>query len=554
METRPVQLTLIQPNLAPAKVLAHGPTITLGRATDCTVPIKDRYLSRKHAEIVMENGMWLLRDCGSVNGTMLNGTRVGLPVGLTPGDRITLGDSEVVFESADTSSHSQLIALDSDSHAKNLAIPLREIDDRARTGVLASLALQFIDDRSMDDVFEFILDRVVDLLHPSRAALALFGGDSTQAFQDVRLRRSNVDDSMDLYISRTLLHEVVEGRSVVSFVDASQDAKLAQAKSIVAQNIRSAVCAPLLIGDAVLGVLYLDFQAHRGAVTHDDVHLVAQIARFAAVKLETTRLREEAILKAKLDQELRTAYTIQSRLLPSELPRIDGYAFAGSSQPCRTVSGDYYDVVVRPDGRMYFIIADVSGKGITAALVMASVATAFNIFTRTDPTPADLVRELNVTLAPKTAPTKFVTLVVGVLDPNTGTVEFANAGHVWPLIVTSGGVDQLKVTDMVVGLFGHAKYRNQTVTLGDGDSIVLFTDGVTEAENLAEDQLGLDVIAEMIASMHGEGAPAILEAIATRVRDFVGDAPAGDDVTMLALTRIHGAPEPVITTAAFPKG
>jgi len=556
MEARPVQLTLIQPSLAPAKMSVHGPVITLGRATDCTVPIKDRYLSRRHAEIVLQGSDWLVRDLGSVNGTLLNGTRIGLPVALKAGDRIMLGDSEVIFESADAGSQSQLIALDSDSHAKNLAIPIREIDERARTGVLASLALQFIDDRSMDDVFEFILDRVMDLLHPSRAALALFG-DDRQNFQEVRLRRSDEDDSTDLFISRTLLGEVVEGRNVVSFVDTSQDEKLAQAKSIVAQNIRSAVCAPLLVGDAVLGVLYLDFQAHRGAVTHDDVHLVAQIARFAAVKLETTRLREEAILKAKMDEELRTAYTIQSRLLPAQLPAIEGYAFAGSNQPCRTVSGDYYDVVVRPDGRMYFIIADVSGKGITAALVMASVATAFNIFTRTDPTPADLVRELNATLAPKTAPTKFVTLVVGVLDPASGTVEFTNAGHVAPLVISSTGVAQLKTTDMVVGLFGHATYRNQRITLGDGDSIVLFTDGVTEAENEREDQLGLDPVAELVTSMHGEPASSILQRIAAHVRVFSGDTPAGDDVTMLAFTRIPGyagAPtQPGITTAVFTK-
>lgn len=556
METRPVHLTLLQPNLAPMKMSVHGPIITLGRATDCTVPIKDRYLSRRHAEIVLQDGVWVVHDLGSVNGTHLNGARIGLPVTLKPGDRIILGDSEVVFESGDASSQSQLIALDSDSHAKNLAIPIREIDERARTGVLASLALQFIDDRSMDDVFEFILDRVVDLLHPSRAALALFGNDR-QNFAEVRLRRSNQDDSTDLYISRTLLGEVVEGRNVVSFVDTTQDEKLAQAKSIVAQNIRSAVCAPLVVGDAVLGVLYLDFQAHRGAVTHDDVHLVAQIARFAAMKLETTRLREEAILKAKLDEELRTAYTIQSRLLPAELPVIEGYAFAGSNQPCRTVSGDYYDVVLRPNGRMYFIIADVSGKGITAALVMASVATAFNIFTRTDPTPADLVRELNATLAPKTAPTKFVTLVVGVLDPASGLVEFANAGHVAPLIISCDGVAQLKSTDMVVGLFAHAKYRNQSITLGEGDSIVLFTDGVTEAENGSEDQLGLDPVAELVTPMHGQAAPAILERIAAHVRAFAGDTPAGDDVTMLALTRIHGysAPsgQPGITTAVFTK-
>jgi serine phosphatase RsbU (regulator of sigma subunit) len=538
MEPRPIRLTVLQPNLAPIRVDTQEPLITLGRAVECTIPIKDRYLSRRHAEIEWASNEWIVRDCGSVNGTMLNGSRLGAPVALRPGDRIGLGDTEVVFEAGgEVSSQSKIIALDSDSHARNLAIPIREIDDRARTGVLASLALQFIDDRSMNDVFEFILDRVVELLRPSRAALALFGTDRT-TFRDVHLRRSSAGDSMDLYISKTLLGEVVDGRNVVSFVDTAQDEKLARAQSIIAQNIRSAVCAPLIVGEAVLGVLYLDFQAQRGAVTHDDVHLIAQIARFAAVKLETTRLREEAVLKARLDDELRTAYVVQSRLLPAQLPVIDGYAFAGSNVPARSVSGDYYDVVVRPDGRMYFIIADVSGKGVTAALVMSSVATAFSIFTRHDPSPAELVADLNATLAPKTAPTKFVTLVAGRLDPRTGEVEFTNAGHVAPLVVTRNGVEQLKTTDMVVGLFAQAKYRTQTVTLGPGDSIVLFTDGVTEAENPAEDQLGLDPVADLVASMHGTTATVILATIEKRVREFVGDAPAGDDITMLALTRL----------------
>lgn len=542
MEPRPIRLTVSQPNLAPMKIDTSAPLITLGRATECTIPIKDRYLSRRHAEIAFDpdatgEGTWIVRDLGSVNGTLLNGARVNGSAPLRPGDRILLGDTEIVFEHEDAAA-SQIIAFDSDSQAKNLAISLHDaIEDTTRTNILALLAMQFIEDRSMSELFDFILDRVVELLNPSRAALALLGPDG-KSFATVQLRRSDASDSLDLYISRTLLAEVVEGRNVVSFVDTSQDEKLARAQSIIAQNIRSAVCAPLMVGDAVLGVLYLDFLANRGSVTRDDVHLIAQVARFAAVKLETTRLREESILKARLDEELRTAYTIQSRLLPAQLPSIEGYAFAGANKPCRTVSGDYYDVVVRPDGRIYFIMADVSGKGITAALVMASVATAFSIFTRTDPTPADLVRELNVTLAPKTAPTKFVTMVVGVLDPKTGAIDFANAGHVAPLVISKEGVQKLTTTDMVVGLFAAAKYRDQTVSLGLGDTLVLFTDGVTEAENEAEEQLGLEPVASLVSTLHGTPAPRVLEMIENHVQSFVCSAPAGDDVTMFALTRL----------------
>ena len=537
METRPIRLTVIQPNLAPMKLDLRVPLISLGRAVECTIPIRDRYLSRRHAEIVRDGDEWKVRDCGSVNGTLLNGEKITAPIALRAGDRINLGDTQIVFQ-AEVTSESQFIALDSDSHAKNIAIPLRQaIDDATRTSVLASLALQFIEDRSMGELFDFILDRVVELLQPSRAAIALLGDDQ-RTFTNVLLRRRDSSDSVDLFISRTLLGEVIDERNVVAFVDASKDHKLARAESIVAQNIRSAVCAPLIVGEKVLGVLYLDFLANKGSVTHAEVNLVAQIARFAAVKLETARLREEAIAKAQLDQELRTAYAIQRRLLPEELPEIAGYQLAGANRPCRTVSGDYYDVVVRPDGRVYFVVADVSGKGITAAIVMASVATAFNIFTRTDPTPADLLRELNATLAPKTAPSKFVTMVVGVLDPATGEVEFANAGHVSPLLVSATGVQALTATDLVVGLFPHVDYRNQRVHLGSGDALVLFTDGVTEAENDQEQQLGIDPVSDLLCSGHRCAASALLQMIEERVDEFSGGEAAADDVTLLALTRM----------------
>jgi sigma-B regulation protein RsbU (phosphoserine phosphatase) len=533
-----VRFTVYQPGLSPQQVTLPAGNITLGRASDCTIPIKDRFLSRRHAEILNEGGAWFVRDCGSVNGTTLNGVKLVETSLLHPGDRIGLGDSEVVFQSDESTS--QFIAIDTDSHATNLAISVDD-DEKERssekTQILSTLALEFLADRPMAELFDFILDRVVFLLRPTRAAIALLGDDRI-SFANVKLRRLDAMESNDLAISRTLLREVVEGRKVVSYFDTDQNDKFARAQSIIAQRIRSAVCAPLLVADAVLGVLYIDFTSARGAVAEDDVRLLAQIARFAAVTLERTRLREEAFAKAKIDEELRTAYTIQRRLLPDALPEIAGYCFAGANRPCKTVSGDYYDVMVRPDGRIYFVIADVSGKGITAALVMSSVATAFAIFTRHDPAPADLLRDINETLAPKTSPSKFVTMVAGVLDPATGIVSFANAGHVAPLLVTKDGVEAMHSTDIVVGILPHAQYRNQSLTLSAGDSLVLFTDGVTEAENIAEEQLGLDPVCEMLRSMHGSEAGAILDAIDTHVHEFIGDVPNGDDVTMLAMTRL----------------
>ena len=533
-----IRLTVFQPGLAPQQLALPPGLITLGRAHDCTVPIKDRFLSRRHAEIVHDAGGWLLRDCGSVNGTSLNGIRVLEPQPLRPGDRIALGDSEVLFNPSDDDS-SQIVAVDTGRPAPNLTVAV-DVDERGgeRTQILNALAVEFLADRPMAELFDFILNRVADLLKPTRCAIATLdrGSDKLQ-FTNVKLRRKSNEQPAELRISRTLLREVVDGRKVVSFFDQGGDDQLVRAESIIAQQIRSAVCAPLLIGDTVLGVLYLDFQANRGAVTHEDVHLIAQIARFAAVKLETTRLREEAIAKAKIDEELRTAYRIQSRLLPTTLPAVDGYVFAGVNKPCKTVSGDYYDVIVRPDGRIYFIIADVSGKGITAALVVSGLATAFNIFARTDPAPADLIRDINQMMAPKTAPTKFATVCAGVLHPKTGVIEYTNAGHVPPLVVKKDGVSVLTSTDMVVGLFTAATYRTQTLQLERGDSLVLFTDGVTEAEDEQERELGLQSVCDLLATKRTQ-APELLETIDEHVRAHIGSLPAGDDVTMLALTRV----------------
>lgn len=535
---------LIQPQIPPQAITIDAPVVTIGRSAECSIPIKDRFLSRKHAEVVQIGGEWVLRDCESANGTLLNGLRVRQEVRLRPGDRIGVGDCELVFE-ADVPAPSQVITLDGPaSHTIASSILLSDVtsqpdeEDRApeRTKLLNALALEMIADRPMEALFDFILDRVMHLLSPSRAALALLAPDK-EKFSTVRVRRSDDSDSNDLAISRTLLKDVVEEKKVVSFVDGIGDEKLLSAKSIIGQQIRSALCAPLLVDNVVLGVLYVDFRITHGAPSAADLRLLAQVAQFAAAKLETTRLREESIAKAKIDEELRTAYEIQKRLLPDGPPTIPGYEFFGINRPCRTVSGDYFDYAIRPDGRIYSIIADVSGKGITAALIMAGLATAFNIFARQDPTPDALTRQLNETLAPKTAPRKFVTGVIGVLEPATGTIEFTNAGHVPPLIVSANGVEQLDTTDLVMGLFPKAAYRTQTMRLEPGSALVLFTDGISEAESPAGEELGMEPVIEFLRPLAGKPASFIAAELEKFVCDFVGGSQMADDLTLVVVSR-----------------
>lgn len=536
------EVTVYSPLFSPFSQPLEGPTVSIGRASDCSIPIKDRYLSRKHAEIVSSGRTWILKDLGSANGTYLNGTRVERDVPLKPGDRIRLGDTEILFEAPERNTD-RIVAVAEPSAAPTISIPVTEIadgieaQDVARLQTLTLLARELIEDRPMDELFGFIVDRVMQHLQPSRAAIALLGPDG-RSFTKFEVRRADESDAAELTISHTLLAEIVEEKKALAFVDVSVDEKLRSAQSIIMQGIHSILCAPLLVSNAVVGVLYVDFLFTHRSISEDDVRLVAQIGRFAAIKLETTQLREEAIEKRIMDEELKTASGIQRRLLPPAPEGVAGYSFVGRNQPCRTVSGDYYDFVIRPDGRIYFVIGDVSGKGISAGLMMAGLQVAFRIFSKSDPDPATLVTQLNVSLKENLPQSKFVTLFLGRLDTNTGRVEYVNAGHTPPLLLQKGGVTELTESDLLLGVIARAQFTNRELQLAPGDSLVLFTDGVTEAQGQDGHDLGSSKIATALAKLHGADATAIAGSVNETVLEHVGDEEnLDDDLTLVVVTR-----------------
>ncbi len=536
------EVTVYSPLFSPFRQPLQGPAVSIGRASDCSIPIKDRYLSRKHAEIVAVDGTWMLKDLGSANGTYLNGSRVEHDQVLKTGDRIRLGDTEIVFETSERSTD-RFIAVADAAASPTIAIPVTDISDRpeeqdvARLQTLTLLARELIEDRPMAELFGFIVDRVMEHLHPSRAAIALLGPDG-RSFTKVEVRRQDKTDASELTISHTLLSDIVEEKKALAFVDVSVDEKLRRAQSIIMQGIHSILCAPLMIGNSVVGVLYVDYLFTQRSISEDDVRLVAQIARFAAIKLETTRLREEAIQKRIMDEELKTASSIQRRLLPAAPDGIAGYTFVGKNQPCRTVSGDYYDFAVRPDGKVYFVIGDVSGKGVTAGLMMAGLQVAFRIFSKSDPDPSTLVTQLNLALKENLPQSKFVTLFLGRLDTKTGLVEYVNAGHTPPLWLSRNGAVELTDSDLLLGVVSRAEFVNRKLQLDPGDSLILFTDGVTEARNSEDIDLASNVIGNALTKLHGGTADTIASAVNDAVLNHVGDAEnLDDDVTLVVVSR-----------------
>ncbi|HVE72750.1 MAG TPA: SpoIIE family protein phosphatase [Thermoanaerobaculia bacterium] len=537
-------MTVYSPLFSPFRQPLQGESVSIGRASDCTIPIKDRYLSRKHAEIVPVGSAWMLKDLGSANGTYLNGSRVERDEPLRTGDRIRLGDTEIVFETSGASTD-RFFAVPDQGQGTNptISIPVVDLDDKpqaqdvSRLQTLTLLARELIEDRPMDELFGFISERIMEHLRPSRVAIALLGSDG-RSFSKVEVRRQDSTDQSELTISHTLLSQVVQERKALAFVDVSVDEKLRRAQSIIMQGIHSILCAPLLIGDAVVGVLYVDYLFTQRAISEDDVRLVAQIGRFAAIKLETTRLREEAIQKRIMDEELKTASSIQRRLLPPAPTGIPGFTFVGRNQPCRTVSGDYFDFALRPNGKIYFVIGDVSGKGVTAGLMMAGLQVAFRIFSKSDPDPSVLVTQLNVALKENLPQSKFVTLFLGRLDTNTGAIEYVNAGHTPPLLLTNTGAVEMTESDLLLGVVSRAEFTTRHMQLDPGDSLILFTDGVTEARDEEGTDLGSTTIGDALVRLHGGDATTIAASVNETVLAHVGDAEnLDDDVTLLVVSR-----------------
>src|SRR3954452_21003414 len=230
------EVTVYSPLFSPFRQQLHGIAVSIGRASDCSIPVKDRYLSRKHAEIVADHGSWILKDCGSANGTYLNGNRVERDHPLRTGDRIRLGDTEIVFETAEHNTDRMLAVADT-SPSMTISIPVHEIEEpeRADTGgdlaklkTLNLLARELIEDRPTEELFGFIVDRVLEHTQASRAALGLLGADG-KSFVNVEVRRQDRTDTSELRISHTVLLEVVEEKKALAFMDVSMDEKLSRA-------------------------------------------------------------------------------------------------------------------------------------------------------------------------------------------------------------------------------------------------------------------------------------------------------------------------------------
>ena len=348
------------------------------------------------------------------------------------------------------------------------------------------------------------------------------------------------------------LHTVAPGEGVIGrvwqtgqsvylseFSDAPELAKLRSS----AFGTRSVMAAALRYGNQDLGVLALANGPMGVPFSQGDFVVFKSLAEQSAFALYNAIIYSMANEKKRLDHDLEIARDIQRILLPSEAPAIDGFQISGINVPARLVSGDYFDYIRVDDKRLGVAIADVSGKGVPASLIMAICRSVLRAEAARNPSPADVLRKVNRQLYPDIKEDMFISMAYLILDHHRDSITLARAGHDAPLLYKqqSQTVTPVKSPGMVVGIDSGNVFDRLTVdfaiSLERDDCLVLYTDGVTETLNAEEDEFGLDRVIRAVRAKANDGAQAIVKKIIQDVRDFTGSLPQNDDITLIAIRK-----------------
>jgi serine phosphatase RsbU (regulator of sigma subunit)/anti-sigma regulatory factor (Ser/Thr protein kinase) len=326
--------------------------------------------------------------------------------------------------------------------------------------------------------------------------------------------------------------------------------------AIVSEQLESPVyCAilwaPFQVQDHLLGGVLLGRMPGDDMFTASDEKLLTALARQAAIALENTHLHQVELERERMRRELQLAYDVQASLIPRTVPKLEGWDFAAYWQPAREVSGDFYDFFAVPQGQA-IAIADVSDKGMHAALFMALTRSTLRASMLAANSPADAIMQTNRLLCADSTGGMFVTLFYAQIEPARNAIAYVNAGHNPPIIYRAREhrLDTLSRTGVMLGFDESMPFDQNTVTLDQGDVIVLYTDGVTESMNAQHDQFTEERLENVILAHHGLSPKEMLNAIRREVSAFVADAPQFDDITMVIAKRLPDPHRLVIANAA----
>jgi serine phosphatase RsbU (regulator of sigma subunit) len=526
-----------------------GDRLAVGRssAAELCFP-EDAGLSRQHFAFETQGEEWAVQDLGSKNGTFVNNIPLKARLILKPGDRITAGhlvivyspNSEtpppgvVVFDGTDTSSPSTstvITSLEGALSNQTMAYERGGGKSSAPMQALIKAGQELSANRPLSELFQLILDLGIKAVNAQRGVLMLLENDTLVA---------KAHKGEGFRISTTVRDKVMKEKASILVRDAQLDDAFKGRMSIVEQKVHTMMAVPLQTNeDRIIGLVYLDSPFILREFTKDDLSLLTVLANVAAIRIENVRLAEIEEVERIMKRDLTQAADIQNQMLPSAAPVVPGADLAGYNAACRTVGGDYFDFFPYPDGRVGLALGDVSGKGMPASLLMMALHARVQVLAEEQMELGSLMTRLNKATCAKCPSNRFITFFFSVLDPATGELRFANAGHNPPIMVQANGrAEMLEGGGPVLGILASASYVERAVRLERGDMLVLYSDGVTEATNHDFEEFGEERLIEVLKTHRAHPATTIVDAVTRALADFTAGAPQADDITLLVAKRV----------------
>ena len=568
-----------EPNRPPTEHVLEAAETLIGRRPDADIVVALDGVSRNHAKIVRNSYGYAVIDLNSTNGTFVNGEQVR-DHQLRPGDKISLGIEgiELLFqplEDEKTPAPSTDIedASFDELATKPLGIWGGETADKTLRGLASVLPSEespyaetvlpadapsrselekisyildfhcyFEKTFSSEKTFRQILKSALEISGAERGFILARQNEEFHYALGLDGKGGLLPQS-DFQTSQSVVGRVAEEGKAV-FMTEGLSEEFAQRKSILAMNLRAVACLPLEVLSSeserpeVLGILYLDSTQKMHALTGLDEKILTKLADEAGAVLEKLQMIKGLEERKKIEAEMELAEQTQRSLLPQSLPILENFKIRTFSQPTRHVGGDFYDFLSLPSGELVGVLADVSGKGISAALLGSLLQGALNAEFQSTDKPAEILNRVNKLVHQKSQTSRFVTLFLFLMDRH-GSGQFVGAGHnpAYLFRAATGDIEQLISKGLILGMFDFASYESSVFHLHKGDVLLVYSDGLTEAQNQQEEMFGEECVQEIICKQAPAGIEALETTILSAIEEFTRGKDQSDDITFVLVQR-----------------
>jgi serine phosphatase RsbU (regulator of sigma subunit) len=518
----------------------------IGRQAGNELVLRDSRISRQQAQIVSENGAFVLEDMGSRHGTFVNDEKV-VRRELKTRDTIDFGMADsyrLIFQGEGATVEDLVERVEAPVPAEAGSRELYHL------GVLLEVARTLGTGLALEDFLTAVVDAAIQVTRTERGVLLLANPAGELNMVVARNAQRSTLRPDQLQVSQSVVKRVASTRRELIVSDTgAETAEMSAGESVARLELHTVVAIPVAKLPVIetldatissrqselLGVLYLDSHAPSSAFSDLDRQVLRTLAREAATVVENARLFAAARAKARLDHEIEIASGIQKQLLPKTLPDLPDVSVAGSTLSCHSVGGDCFDVIELSGGRHGFFVGDVSGKGISAALLATLLQGVFFTTATMDISLPSVFSRVNQYLCERSGDDRYATVFYGILD-RTGHFDYVNAGHVPPLLRRRDGtLEALGSGNFPVGMFIEAEYQSARVNLGPGDYLVIYSDGVSEAVNPRNEMFEEERLRKIMEEFTGQDVRELCDAIRQGMRVFTEGAPQSDDITMLAI-------------------